>query len=55
MKPLGQKPHKQNFEDFHMIGHRNWWEGEGCEENKAANRVAALKEIQRDLEERAYE
>ena len=53
MKPLGQKPHKQNFTDEHFHdGHVNWWEAEGCDENKAAAKREALKEIEKDLYER---
>ena len=50
MKPLGQKPHKQNFEDHHIKGFRNWWEAEGCDENKAADKRLAKKLIEEELE-----
>lgn len=54
MKPLGQKPHKQNFTDVHPHdGHINWWEVEGCDENKAASKRGAEKEIREQLDEQS--
>ncbi len=51
MKPLGQKPHKRNFPDVHPPkGYVNWWEKESCcDENKAAEKREAEREIEREL------
>lgn len=53
MKPMGQKPHKRNFTDIHpqKDDPLNWWEVEGCDENKAADRKNAMREIDEQLEE----
>lgn len=54
MKPLGQKPHKRNFPDVHPHdGHVNWWEAEGCEENRAEDKRKAEKEIREQLDDQA--
>lgn len=52
MKPLGQKHKRQNFTDCHPPkGFENWWEWIG-EENKAADKLAAKKDIQQQLQEK---
>lgn len=51
MQPLGRKPHKRNFEDCHPPkGEVNWWEYEVCcDENKAADKRQAMKDIEKEL------
>ncbi len=47
MQPMGRKPHRQNFTDCHCKkdGAKNWWEKEGCSENKKQDRQQAKKHI----------
>ena len=50
MKPLGQKPHRSNYVDCHPPkGFRNWWESEGCTENKAEDRRNWKKQVQAEV------
>lgn len=52
MKPLGQKPHHTNFTDCHPPkGFVNWWEAEGCDENKAADKRNWKRDMQQELTE----
>lgn len=50
-QPLGRKP--QRFPgkvDCHpRKGFENWWEAEGCEANKTAEKQKAKKEIEDEL------
>lgn len=50
MKPLGRKPHKRNFTDCHPPkGLYNWWEVEGCDANKAADKREWKKQVNKEV------
>lgn len=56
MKPLGQKPIKMNHTDCHPPkGFVNWWEVDGCYENKTADKESAKKSIAAQLKEELSE
>ena len=49
MQPLGRKPNKHNHIDCHPPkGYINWWEDEGCDENKKGDRQQVKRDIARE-------
>jgi hypothetical protein len=51
MQPQGRKPCRfPSKVDHHILGCKNWWEGEmGSDENKAADRRDWKKEVDEEL------